>query len=94
MAETILDDLTARITVEGPANAPDVTISATPDLPQDEVLARLLFGRSIDTLSPFQVARLVASVRTLAGGGPGLVEARSEERRVGEACRSRWSPYP
>ncbi|MEM9870508.1 MAG: translocation/assembly module TamB domain-containing protein [Pseudomonadota bacterium] len=75
VAETILDDLTARITVEGPANAPDVTISATPDLPQDEVLARLLFGRSIDTLSPFQVARLVASVRTLAGGGSGLVEA-------------------
>src|SRR5574343_1692551 len=23
----------------------------------------------------------------------GLVEARSEERRVGKECRSRWSPY-
>ena len=75
VAQSVLDDLTARITVEGPANAPDISISATPDLPQDEVLARLLFGRSIDTLSPFQVARLVASVRTLAGGRSGLLEA-------------------
>src|SRR6266542_5902493 len=24
---------------------------------------------------------------------PGRVEARSEERRVGKECRSRWSPY-
>ena len=22
-----------------------------------------------------------------------LIEARSEERRVGKECRSRWSPY-
>src|SRR3712207_7715123 len=25
--------------------------------------------------------------------GHELLEARSEERRVGKACRSRWSPY-
>ena len=24
---------------------------------------------------------------------PNLVNARSEERRVGKECRSRWSPY-
>ena len=23
----------------------------------------------------------------------GLIDARSEERRVGKECRSRWSPY-
>jgi len=28
----------------------------------------------------------------VTGGGPGLME-RSEERRVGKECRSRWSPY-
>ena len=26
-------------------------------------------------------------------GGPGKLLARSEERRVGKECRSRWSPY-
>ena len=25
--------------------------------------------------------------------GAGVVETRSEERRVGKECRSRWSPY-
>mgnify|MGYP002420500023 CR=1 FL=1 len=24
---------------------------------------------------------------------PGLINTRSEERRVGKECRSRWSPY-
>ena len=24
---------------------------------------------------------------------PGIVSSRSEERRVGKECRSRWSPY-
>ena len=32
-----------------------------------------------------------ATVRTTGGGGYYLV--RSEERRVGKECRSRWSPY-
>ena len=31
------------------------------------------------------------SGRTLEGEG--VVELRSEERRVGKECRSRWSPY-
>ena len=25
--------------------------------------------------------------------GPGMITYRSEERRVGKECRSRWSPY-
>src|SRR3712207_6045456 len=39
-------------------------------------------GRSLGKLAPHQVARL-GVVRTF----------RSEERRVGKECRSRWSPY-
>jgi len=27
------------------------------------------------------------------GKGPAYIQARSEERRVGKECRSRWSPY-
>src|SRR2546429_3834293 len=34
--------------------------------------------------------RVVASARAFIGVGPA---ARSEERRVGKECRSRWSPY-
>ena len=30
---------------------------------------------------------------TMKGAEVGLVAPRSEERRVGKECRSRWSPY-
>ena len=30
---------------------------------------------------------------SLAGCGQQAVSIRSEERRVGKECRSRWSPY-
>ena len=43
-------------------------------MPQEEVLARLIFGRGLETLSPLQAARLALAVRTLAGqGGEGVV---------------------
>ena len=32
-------------------------------------------------------------VEDLKSKGAVFVEARSEERRVGKECRSRWSPY-
>ena len=31
--------------------------------------------------------------KTTRGGKGGVVRLRSEERRVGKECRSRWSPY-
>ena len=57
------------VTVEGPASSPDVSFTSDPQLPEDEVVARLLFGRGINELSPLQVARLAAAVARLAGGG-------------------------
>src|ERR1017187_1874525 len=34
-----------------------------------------------------------SAVRVCQGGGPSQIFVRSEERRVGKECRSRWSPY-
>ena len=76
MAETQSGDVTAIVTVEGRASAPKITFSSEPPLPQDEVLARVLFNRTTDTLSPFQLAQLAAAAAELAGGGggPGIME--------------------
>ncbi|MEL6572457.1 MAG: translocation/assembly module TamB domain-containing protein [Pseudomonadota bacterium] len=64
-----------RIIVEGPADAPEVTFSSSPDLPEDEVLAQLIFGRNLSEISPFQAVQLAAAVGTLAGtGGGGLID--------------------
>jgi len=69
------EDVTVRVLVEGNAFNPDIRFTSQPELPEDEVLAQLLFGRSITDISPFQAAQLAAAVATLAGrGGVGIIE--------------------
>ena len=63
------------VTLEGPANAPTVTFGSRPELPQDEVLAQLLFGQDLQSLSPFQAVQLASAVATLAGRGGGLLDS-------------------
>jgi translocation and assembly module TamB len=71
VAETQSQDVTAIVTVDGRVSAPRITFSSDPPLPQDEVLARLLFNRATADLSAFQVAQLAAAAAELAGGGGG-----------------------
>jgi translocation and assembly module TamB len=73
-ADTESDGITSTVTVEGPANDPVIRFSSSPELPQEEVLARLLFGRGLDRISALQAAQLANAVAVLAGrGGIGLV---------------------
>ncbi|EJF91104.1 translocation/assembly module TamB domain-containing protein [Bartonella tamiae] len=60
-------DITVTITVSGLVDALDISFSSTPELPKDEVLARLIFNRSIGELSPFQIAQLASAAAELAG---------------------------
>ncbi|WP_274424242.1 translocation/assembly module TamB domain-containing protein [Chelativorans sp. YIM 93263] len=62
-------DITVFVTVSGPVSDLDITFSSQPELPEDEVLARLIFNRGIDELSPLQLAQLAAAAAELAGGG-------------------------
>ncbi|GAA0654364.1 translocation/assembly module TamB domain-containing protein [Brevundimonas lenta] len=61
--------LTATVRVTGTAAQPEIALSSTPVLPQDEILSQVLFGRSASQLSPFEAAQLAAGVASLAGGG-------------------------
>lgn len=74
VAEAVTADVTAQIILDGPADAPELILTSQPELPQDEVLARLLFGRDVSSLSAFQVARLISSLATLSSGKPGLLD--------------------
>ncbi|ESR23410.1 translocation/assembly module TamB domain-containing protein [Lutibaculum baratangense] len=69
VATTETDTVTITLSVQGRASDPDITFSSNPDLPQDEVLAQLLFGRSINDLSALQIAQLASAAAQLAGGG-------------------------
>ncbi len=68
VARTEGNDITVLVTVRGTPDNLDVNFSSQPELPQDEVLARLLFNRSMSELSPFQIAQLAAAAAELAGG--------------------------
>ncbi len=79
VATTSRDDVDVRIIVDGPADAPEVRFESSPELPQDEVLSQLIFGRSITEISPLQAVQLASAVATLAGrGGGGLVNGLRE----------------
>ena len=68
------DGITSSIVIEGDATDPKVTFTSSPDLPQDEVVARLLFNHSLDKMSPLQAVQLASAVATLAGsGGEGVI---------------------
>jgi translocation and assembly module TamB len=61
--------LTAVVRIQGTAARPEITLSSTPVLPQDEVLSQVLFGRSASQLSPLEAAQLASALSSMAGGG-------------------------
>lgn len=65
-------DVTARVHVTGTPVEPKFTLESTPALPEDEILARIVFGRSAAQLSGFEAAQLAAGLARLAGGQAGF----------------------
>jgi translocation and assembly module TamB len=68
-AETSTTGLTVRVRVTGNAVQPQIDFTSVPSLPEEEILARLLFGGSITTLSATDALQLGAAVASLRGGG-------------------------
>jgi len=66
------DDVNINVNITGSAENPEIAFSSTPSLPQDEILARILFGNSIGELTPIQAVQLASSLNGLRGGGGGL----------------------
>ena len=74
IAETEAQGSAIRIGLEGVASQPELTLTSSPELPQDEVLALLLFGRGITDISALQAVQLAGAIRTLSGKSNGLSE--------------------
>jgi len=74
-SQTKADGTDITLALDGVASAPEITLRSVPDLPQDEILAKLIFGRDLGNLSPFQIASLAAAVAELSGRtDSGLIE--------------------
>lgn len=71
VARTTGDAISVVIAVRGRISDPELTLSSEPELPQDEVLARLIFDRGLNELSPLQIAQLAFAANELAGNSQG-----------------------
>jgi translocation and assembly module TamB len=60
---------TAKLDVTGYADAPKISLSSTPDMPQDEILAQLLFGTSVNKLTTLQMVQIGSAVAAIGGLG-------------------------
>ena len=82
-AASDVDGVTVRVNVNGTGYNPQITFTSTPALPQDEVMARILFGNSIGELSAIQAVQLAASLNSLSGGGGGAGAGGGGRRAAG-----------
>nr|MDP8994141.1 translocation/assembly module TamB [Pseudomonadota bacterium] len=67
-----IEDVEVAIVIGGSANNPQIAFSSSPGLPQDEIVARILFGSSVTEISAIQAVQVAASLNALRGGGGGL----------------------
>lgn len=68
-ARTEVTGLSVEVDITGNASQPQIVFSSTPALPEEELLARLLFGGSVTNLSATDALQLAAAVNSLRGGG-------------------------
>jgi translocation and assembly module TamB len=73
-AETSTTDITAQVNISGFASAPKITLTSTPVVPQDEILARVMFGKGVGQMTAGEGLQLAAAAASLAGGGPGMLD--------------------
>jgi translocation and assembly module TamB len=72
--EVIASDITAQALISGVASAPTIRLTSTPQVPQDEILSRVLFGRGLGQITVGEGLQVAQAAATLAGGGPGILD--------------------
>jgi translocation and assembly module TamB len=91
-AEADISGLNATIRVTGTGQHPDISFTSVPALPEDELLARLLFGTSITNLSAPEALQLAAAVASLRNGGGGGLDPINAVRKAAGLDRLRILP--
>jgi translocation and assembly module TamB len=75
--------MSASLEITGTASKPKITLTSTPEMPQDEVLAQLRFHRSAGSLSPFELAAAANSLAELSGATSGIDTLGGLRQRLG-----------
>lgn len=100
LAEARSGGINALLHLQGELTAPAITLESVPPLPEDEILARMLFGRAAARISPIQALTMAQAVNSLRGGGSAFdfmgrarrllrvdqIELRDSEEQEGQAA--------
>lgn len=78
-----VSSLNATITVTGSSLRPIINFSSVPAMPQEELLAQILFGTSVTNLSAPEAIQLASAVAAFQGGNSGLDPINSLRRAIG-----------
>lgn len=95
-------DITTLISFSGAAKHPKMRLSSQPVLPNDEIIAHILFGKNINSLSRFEALQAANTARQLVDLGPSSLDIMSSTRdllglevlRFGSSTASRQSRAP
>lgn len=71
VATATVGEVNTTMRIRGTADNLNIDLSSDPPLPQDEILARLVFGQALSNISPLQAIQLAQAVQQLRGGGGG-----------------------
>lgn len=82
-AEAQVQGLDATVLVQGTGLKPEISFASVPQMPQDELLARILFGTSITNLSAPEALQLASAVAALNAGSGNLDPINALRRAVG-----------
>ncbi|MDZ7700198.1 MAG: translocation/assembly module TamB domain-containing protein [Deltaproteobacteria bacterium] len=66
-AEVKAGEIDAQVRITGPTNDFKLSLTSQPPLPQDEIMANILFGQSAAKLNPFQAYQLASALAQLSG---------------------------
>lgn len=77
------NDLTAIIKIGGFASKPIFKLESDPALPQDQILAQVLFGKNVTSLSRFEAFQVANGIRELTSGGGGFNPLASVRETLG-----------
>lgn len=77
------DDTEIRAQLSGTGSDLQIKFSSVPPLPEDEILARLIFGKSAQNISAIQALQLARAVQTLRGGSGGFDPIGSTREMLG-----------
>lgn len=70
-ATTNAGDVQASVLLTGPVAKPGIAFSSVPPLPEDEVMSRILFGKRMSSITPFQAIQLTRTLQRFSGNGGG-----------------------